>query len=261
MKTGRKKKMIKKYTGIWLMLSAFLLSAVPVHAGNSWFEKGSQTLKSFGLTETKTTDAVSASGLSVEEIAAGLKEALRVGSENVVAQLSATDGFNTDQRIHIPLPENLSMVKTALEKVGYSSLTEDLELKLNRAAEAATPEAKKLFLDAISAMTFEDVQSIYKGADDAATQYFKKKMSPGLARVMEPVIDKSLSQVGAVQAYDTMIGEYKTLPFVPDVKSNLTGHVVDKGMDGIFYYMAMEEKAIRQDPIKRTTELLQKVFN
>jgi hypothetical protein len=257
--------MIKKYTGIWLILGAFLLLAVPVHAGNSWFEKGSDTLKSFGLTEEKVTDAATdtdfGAGLSVDEIAAGLKEALRVGSENVVRQLSATNGFNTDKSIHIPLPENLSMVKTALDKVGYSSLTDDLELKLNRAAEAAAPQAEKLFSDAISAMTFEDVQAIYKGADDAATQYFKEKMSPGLARVMEPVIDNTLSQVGAVQAYDTMMGEYKALPFVPDVKSNLTGHVVDRGMDGIFHYMALEEKAIRQDPVKRTTELLQKVFN
>ncbi len=253
--------MIKKYTNIWLTFIVFLLLAVPVHAGNSWLEKGTDSLKSFGLTEETVTGAASGTGLSVAEISAGLKEALRVGSENVVQQLSATNGFNTDKAIHIPLPESLSMVKTALDKVGYSSLTDDLELKLNRAAEAATPQAKKMFLDAISTMTFEDAQAIYKGADDAATQYFKEKMSPGLAGAMEPVIDKTLSQVGAVQAYDTMMGEYKALPFVPDVKSNLTGHVVDKGMAGIFHYMALEEKAIRQDPIKRTTQLLQKVFN
>lgn len=136
--------MIHKFSGIWLIIGTFLLLAMPVHAGNSWLEKGNDTLKSFGLTEKKATDAVSATGLSVEEIAAGLKEALRVGSENVVSQLSASDGFNTDQSIHIPLPENLSMVKTALDKVGYGSLTDDLELKLNRAAEAATPQAKKI---------------------------------------------------------------------------------------------------------------------
>jgi uncharacterized protein DUF4197 len=257
--------MIKKHTGLWLIACVFILSAVTGHAGSSWFEKGADTLKSFGLTEEKVTDtatnAASGAGLSIDEIAAGLKDALRVGSERVVEQLSATNGFNTDKSIHIPLPENLSMVKTALDKVGYASLTDDLELKLNRAAEAATPQAKKLFQDAISAMTFEDVQAIYKGADDAATRYFEEKMSPGLARAMEPVIDKTLSQVGAVQAYDVMMGEYKSLPSVPDVKSNLTGYVVDKGMDGIFHYMALEEKAIRQDPVKRTTELLQKLFN
>jgi len=255
--------MIKKYTAILLILGVFFL--LPVYAGNSLLEKGSDTLKSFGLTEEKSVDSVTGpvlgAGLSLEEIAAGLKEALRVGSENVVRQLSATNGFNKDEAIHIPLPESLSMVKSALDKIGYSSLTDDLELKLNRAAEAATPKAKELFLEAISAMTFEDAKEIYGGADDAATQYFKEKMSPGLARVMEPVIDETLSQVGAVQAYDTMMAQYKDLPFVPDVKSDLTSHVVDRGMDGIFHYMAEEEKAIRQDPVKRTTQLLQKVFN
>ncbi len=257
--------MVKKHTGIWLMLGALFWLVLPVYAGNSWLEKGSDTLKFFGLIEEKGSDTAtniaSGAGLSLDEIAAGLREALRVGSENVVQQLSATNGFNTDKSIHIPLPENLSMVKTALDKIGYSSLTDDLELKLNRAAEAATPQAKKLFLDAISAMGFEDVKAVYEGADDAATQYFKEKMSPDLALVMKPVIEDTLSQVGAVQAYDTMMDKYKALPFVPDVKSDLTFHVVDRGMDGIFHYMAQEEKAIRKDPVKRTTQLLQKVFN
>jgi len=67
--------------------------------------------------------------------------------------------------------------------------------------------------------------------------------------------------VGAVRAYDNMMKEYKSIPFVPDVKSDMTDHVIEKGMDGIFYYMAREEAAIRQNPVKRTTELLQKVFN
>jgi hypothetical protein len=252
--------MIKKYTGIYLILVTFLLSVVTAHAGNSWLDKGTDALNSFGITK-ETATAVSGTDLSLDEIAAGLKEALWVGSETVVEQLSVTDGFNTDETIHIPLPESLSMVQTALDKVGYGSLTDDLELKLNRAAEAATPQAKQLFADAISDMTFEDAKGIYDGADDAATQYFKEKMSPGLALAMEPVIDDTLSQVGAIQSYDAVISQYKSIPFVPDVKSNLADYVVDKGMEGIFHYMAQEEKAIRQDPVKRTTQLLQKVFN
>ena len=116
-------------------------------------------------------------------------------------------------------------------------------------------------MNAISQMTFQDVKLIYNGTDDAATQYFKEKMTLDLAREMKPVIEDSLSEVGAVRAYDNMIKEYKSIPFVPDVKSNLTGHVIEKGMDGIFYYMAKEEAAIRQNPAKRTTELLRKVFN
>ncbi len=238
--------------GSLAVVFTIVLSSIAL-AGNSWLDKGSDLLKSFG-------DGDAASQLTVEEIGAGLKEALKVGSGNVVNQLSLTDGFNKDPDIHIPLPSSLNTVKTMLEKVGMSSLFENVELKLNRAAEVATPKAKQLFLDAISQMSFEDVKEIYDGPDDAATQYFKGKMSPELAKEMEPVIDSSLSEVGAIKAYDTMMKEYKSLPFVPDVKANLTDHVIEKGMDGIFYYMAKEEAAIRKDPAKRTTELLKKVF-
>lgn len=230
-----------------------LIVAVPSFAGNSWLKKGSDLLKSVGSGDT-------ASALTVEEIGAGLKEALQVGSGNVVNQLGAADGFNKDSLIHIPLPPSLDKVKFMLSKVGMSSLFEDLELKLNRAAEVATPRAKQLFFNAISLMTLEDVKGIYNGPEDAATQYFKGKMSLDLAAEMKPVIEESLSQVGAVASYDTMMKEYKSLPFVPDVKADLTDHVITKGMDGIFYYMAKEEAAIRQNPAKRTTELLKKVF-
>ncbi|CCK81934.1 DUF4197 domain-containing protein [Desulfobacula toluolica] len=242
---------------IWIMQAAVIVTlmvCVQSFAGNSWLDKGSELLKSFG-----GSDKISA--LTVEEIGSGLKEALKVGSQNVVSQLGATDGFNNDANIHIPLPASLDKVKFMLGKVGMSSLFEDLELKLNRAAEVATPRAKQLFVDAISMMTLQDVNEIYNGPDDAATQYFKGKMSPQLADEMKPVIDTSLSEVGAVKAYDNMMKEYKSLPFVPDIKANLTDHVVEKGMDGIFYYMAKEEAAIRQNPAKRTTELLKKVFN
>ena len=240
----------------WMLQAVVVITLIfstQVFAGNSWLNKGSELLKSFG-TKSKTDE------LTVEEIGAGLKEALKVGSKNVVDQLGAKNGFNEDSNVHIPLPQSLNSVKTMLDKIGMSSLFENLELKLNRAAEDATPKAKKLFWNSISQMSFEDVKQIYNGPDDAATQYFKDKMTPDLAREMKPVIETSLSQVGAVKAYDNMMKNYKSIPFVPDVKANLTDHVIEKGMDGIFYYMAQEEIAIRQDPVKRTTELLKKVF-
>ncbi len=240
--------LIKKY--IWtLQVFVILTLIMPTlsFAGNSWLDKGSDLLKSFGMGNK-------ASELTIEEIGAGLKEALKVGSQNVVSQLGVQDGFNKDSNIHIPLPQSLNTVKTILNKIGMSFLFEDLELKLNRAAEAATPKAKQLFYNAIAAMTFQDINEIYNGPDDAATQYFKEKMSPELAREIKPVIDDSLSQVGAVRSYDTMMNKYKSLPFVPDVKANLTSHVIEKAMDGIFYYMAKEEAAIRKNPVKRGTK-------
>jgi len=216
-------------------------------------DKGQELLKTVGGNKTQT-------GLSVEEISAGLKDALRVGSENVITQLGRTDGFNMDPAIHIPLPKRLDTVKFALDKIGMSGMLQELELKLNRAAEVATPKAKKLFGQAITEMTFDDVKKIYDGPKDAATLYFRKKMSPALMEEMRPVVTDSLAEVGAVQSYDNVMREYRSLPFVPDVKANLTNYVVEEGIDGIFYYMAKEEAAIRQNPLKRTTDLIKKVF-
>ncbi|MCG8618253.1 MAG: DUF4197 domain-containing protein [Desulfobacterales bacterium] len=232
-------------------------------AGTDWLNQGTKLLDSLnsGSSNGGGNNAIgSVAGLSTADITAGLKQALEKGAVAVVNQLSTQNGFNLDKNIHIPLPDSLASVKSLLTSAGFGGLADDVELKLNRAAEAATPKAKALFLDAITQMSFEDAKSILNGADDAATQYFKEKMSPGLAAAMKPVVDNTLAQVGAVQAYDAMIGQYKSLPFVPDVKANLTTHAVQKAMDGIFYYLAQEEKAIRQDPAKRTTELLQKVF-
>lgn len=198
--------------------------------------------------------------LSDQEISDGLVEALRVGTERVVTQVSATDGYNLDPDIHIPLPGALKDVQKVLKSVGMSSLADDLERRLNRAAEAAAPEAQELFWGAISEMSFEDVQQIYKGPDDAATRYFQKKMTPELTERMRPVVDRSLADVGAIQSYDNMMKQYESVPFVPDAKADLSSYVVDEAMNGIFHYVAIEEAAIRNDPAARTTELLQKVF-
>ncbi len=198
--------------------------------------------------------------LDSDEVAAGLKEALRVGTETVVANLGQPGGFNLDPEIHIPLPGQLEQVKGWLGKIGMDSTLTDLEDELNEAAEIATPKAKELFLQAIQAMTLDDVMAIYKGPDDAATQYFKSKMSAPLAAEMKPVVDESLADVGALTTYDSAMASYNELPFAPRVDVDLSDYVVEKGMDGIFYYLAKEEAAIRQDPVKRTTDLLQRVF-
>jgi Protein of unknown function (DUF4197) len=237
--------------GMFFITTSLIFSATEVES--NWFDKGKDLFKTYmGSGEE--------SGLTVEEIGAGLKDALRVGSETVVAQLGRVDGFNSDPKIHIPLPKQLDTVKSVLDKVGMSVLLKDLELKLNRAAEVATPKAKALFSQAITEMSFDDIKKIYEGPKDAATQYFKNKMSPSLAKEMEPLINNSLSEVGAVQAYDNVVKEYRSVPFVPDVKADLTSYVIEKGMDGIFYYMAKEEAAIRENPAKRTTDLLKRVF-
>jgi hypothetical protein len=213
-----------------------------------------------GSGNTSATSAIQQSSLTDREIGSGLREALQIGTERVVDRLGRTDGFNLDPEIHIPLPKTLASVQSALKTVGMSTLVDDLELRLNRAAEIATPKAKELFWQAIEQMTLSDVRTILNGPDNAATEYFRGKMSHPLAEAMHPVVDESLGEAGAVQAYDRMMGRYKTIPFVPDAKADLTTYVLEKGIDGIFYYIGKEEAAIRRDPVKRSTDLLRRVF-
>jgi hypothetical protein len=234
-------------------VTLFLIFGIVATAQSGWLDKGTSILKSISG-EKETTN------IAAGDISSAFKEALHMGTENVVAQLGRADGFNTDSAIHIPLPKQLDTVKSALSKIGMSQSLDDLELKLNRAAEAATPKAKALFWEAITAMTFEDIQTIYKGPEDSATQYFKGKMTPALTEEMQPIVTDSLSQVGAIQTYDQVMGKYRELPFVPDVKADLTAHVLEKSLDGIFYYVAKEEAAIRENPLRQTTDLLKRVF-
>ena len=144
--------------------------------------------------------------------------------------------------------------------VGMSGLADDLELRMNRAAETAVPQAKEMFWQAVSEMTLEDAQGILSGPDDAATRYFQDKMTAPLTERFTPVVNAELADAGAVQAYDQMMGDYEALPFAPDVEANLTPYVVQQALDGMFLMLAREEAAIRQDPAARTTELLQTVF-
>jgi len=243
---------IKTYFALlFLIIFSALFITSPLYA--SWFDKIKDVLNSDSASS-------GSSSISDNDIAGALKDALTVGSTNVVSQLSAAGGFNSDSNIRIPLPDSLQTIQETMNKFGMGSSLNNLENKLNEAAETATEKAKPLFVNAIKELSWDDVKTILNGPDDAATQYFKSKMSSPLSTEMKPIVDASLNEVGAIKAYNSAIGEYKSLPLVPDVQADLTQHVLNKGIDGIFYYLAIEEKAIREDPTKRTTDLLKKVF-
>lgn len=241
-----------------ISLSLIPVLAAPPAAAQSLFDtikKTVDTVTGQGATGSATTGA-----LSTADITAGLREALKVGTERVVTSLGAQDGYNADPAIHIPLPPTLQKVQSTLKKFGLSALADDVELRLNRAAEAAAPKTKELIWNAISSMSLEDARAIYDGPKDAATQYFKKVASGDLAATVRPVVDQSLADVGAISAYDSLMGQYKNIPFVPDIKADLSQHATDLALQGLFTYLAKEEAAIRENPAKRTTEILTKVF-
>jgi hypothetical protein len=236
-----------KYTAVLslLCLSLFISSA---HAGEKWWKK------------VFSKEGFNSNELSLTDMSGAFKQALTIGAENVISQLGTEGGFSEDQTIRIPLPKNLQKVAKVLNNIGMSKQIDDLELKMNQAAETAVPIAKDLFIESIQEMTFEDVKTIYQGADDSATQYFKQKMTTSLSEKMNPIIETSLAQVGAIQSLNKVMDKYQDIPFVSNVTPNLTEYVVEKGIDGVFHYLAEQEAAIRQNPAKQTTELLKKVF-
>lgn len=202
-----------------------------------------------------------AGALSTSEISNGLTEAIWVGAQRVIGQLGTSGGFEADPAVHIPLPRTIRTAQSVLDKIGYGGLGQELEQALNRGAEKAVPEATEVFGDAIKAMTWQDAQGILNGPDDAATQYFKRTTSKPLAQRFAPIVESALADTGAVNSYDSFIGQYKSVPLVPNVKADLTAHVVQKALNALFLYLGKEEAAIRNNPAARSTDLLKKVFS
>lgn len=239
-----------------VMVGAFLLSTPEPLQAQSWLE-GAQNLLNKSLGGDTGSSIV---GLSDTEIADGLREALSIGSETVTSSLGVADGFNEDPVVRIPLPDSLRTVQTALSTAGLGALGEDVELRMNRAAEAAMGDVSEVLLTAIQSMTLEDAKTLLNGDDTSATRFLQKTAGIDIQNKIQPIVEASLAEVGALRALDVMLADYKKLPFVPDVSADLTAHATKLAYDGVFHYIAEEEKAIRENPAKRTTELLQKVF-
>ena len=239
----------------WLGVILLAIVIAPVQAG--WLD----TLKNEILGAETTTATESVSNLASDEIAAGLREALEKGVAMAVDLLGQTDGFFGNPKVHIPLPEHLQQVSSGLRMLGQEQYADEFELTMNRAAEAAAPEAKAIFMDAIRNMSIEDAKNLLNGPDDAATQYFRKVGEARLSERMQPVIEQATSKVGVTSAYNNLVKSLDLLGDMVDTQSlDLNDYVTSKALDGLFLMIAEEEKRIRENPIERTTDLLKKVF-
>jgi hypothetical protein len=198
--------------------------------------------------------------LSEGDIAAGLKEALQVGTANAVAKTGKVDGFLDNPEIRIPLPTPVAKTEKLLRFAGYGSQVDAFSQSINRAAEQATPMAKDLFWQAIRDMTLDDARQIYSGGDTAATDYFRRKTSDRLREAFTPIVHDSLAAVGATRNFQELDTTLKSLPFGESLTFDLDRYVTDGALNGLFVILGEEERQIRQNPAARTTELLQKVF-
>lgn len=212
------------------------------------------------LKELLKAPAAPRAGMSNERAAAGLKEALQVGTANAVKVTGMTDGYFMNEAIRIGMPDKLRSVEKGLRMVGYGPQVDEFVLSMNRAAERAAPAAKDIFVGAIREMTFDDARRILGGGDTAATEYFRAKTSDRLKTAFRPVVEKSMKQSGVVQRYDDLIGRAGSLPFGAGVSLDINDYVVDRALDGLFYVIAQQEKDIRTNPAARVTDLLKGVF-
>jgi len=201
-----------------------------------------------------------AAGLSSFEIEQGLREALTIGTDRVVGQLGVTNGYFGDPQIRIPLPGQLGEIQSQLQPLGLAGPLDDLQLRLNRAAEDAVPAARDLIVSAVRSITLEDALGILQGGNNAATDFLRRKTEDQLRTAFTPYLRSSLDEVGAFAALDRATAAPGVSGIGTNLRDSLIDHGVRLGLDGMFAYLAKEEQAIRDNPVERTTELLRKVF-
>ncbi|MFM9056338.1 MAG: DUF4197 domain-containing protein [Bacteroidota bacterium] len=198
--------------------------------------------------------------LSDADITKGLKEALKVGSENASSRASKTDGFNKNPKIRIPFPQDARDMRKSLIDLGMKKQVNEFELQLNRAAEDAATKAAPIFLDAILKMSISDGVGILKGKDDAATDYLKKSTSSQLKAVFLPIVKSSLEKVEITRYWMPLFKRYNKIPMVKKVNPDLNDFVTQRAVEGLFMLVAEEEVKIRKDPAARINGILQQVF-
>ena len=199
-------------------------------------------------------------GLTNDQIAGGLREALNNGISNQVSTLAVKDGFFKNELVKILLPEELRKVDNTLRKIGLSKLADEGLKVLNRAAEDAVSEAIPIFVDAIKGITFTDARNILLGNKNAATVYLKNATTNALYQKFSPIINNSFQKVGADKIWTDLITRYNNLPLTNDVNPDLTDYVTGEALKGVFTMVEVEEKEIRAKVSKRTSDLLNRVF-
>jgi len=232
------------------LLLAWMMVLLPCAPASAQFD---QLLRGLGIGQQtgSLTDA---------KVAAGLKEALKVGTENTVNVTRRLDGYFQNQAIKILMPEKLRSLESGMRVAGFGPQVDEFVLRMNRAAERAAPAAKQIFWDAVGQMTFEDARGILSGKETAATDYFRARTSERLTAAFRPIVSDSMNQVGVTRQYKELVGRFQMLPFARMESFDLDQYVVGKSLDGLFLVLAQEERKIRTDPAARVTDLLKEVF-
>lgn len=204
--------------------------------------------------------ALTLADIAGKEANGGLKEALTQGAAKAVDLLGRPDGFLGNPKVKIPLPGYLEQAEGLMRAMGMGKQADELITAMNRAAEAAVPEAKKLLIDAVKQMSVEDAKGILTGGQDAGTQYFKQKTQGPLTQKFLPIVKKAIDKVKLKDTYEKFAQKGARFGLIKEKDTHLENYVTEKALDGLYLMIAEEEKAIRENPVAAAGNLAKKVF-
>ena len=213
-----------------------------------------------GLLLSASALALSLADLTQKDATGGLKDALAQGAQVAVKQLGTAGGFSNNSDVRIELPGNLGKAAKALKMFGKGEQVEALEASMNRAAEAAVPQAQAILVDAVKNMSVTDAKGILGGADDSATQYLNKTSREQIRAKFLPIVKQATDKVGLVQQYNSFAGQAAGLGIGNAKTANVENYVTEQALDGLFKMIAQQEASIRENPAAAATSLAKKVF-
>ena len=208
----------------------------------------------------REAEAAGIAGISNAEASQGLKTALERGAVAAVDLLGKPDGFLANPRVRIPLPGFLADAARFLRAMGRGKQIEELEIAMNRAAEAAVPLARQLLVDAVRGMTVTDAKNILTGGDTSVTTFFAEKTRAALSTRFLPVVTKATEKVGLAEKYNRIAGKASGMGLVKKEDATIEQYVTRKTLDGLYFVIGEEERKIRQDPVGSGSAILRKVF-
>ena len=204
--------------------------------------------------------ATPAQALSERDAASGVRAALERGAVAAVALLGRGDGFLGNPKVRIELPGHMQDAAKLLRSVGQGKRIDELVTAMNRAAEAAVPEAKTLLVSAAKSMSVEDGVKIVRGGDTSVTEFFSAKTRAPIGETFLPIVGRATEKVSLAQKYDVLAGKAAGMGLMKKEDADLKGYVTGKALDGLYLMIGEEEKKIRKDPIGTGSAILKKVF-
>ncbi len=217
-----------------------------------------------------TSSLISLAGLSVlsaparavsdSDASLGIRTALERGAVAAVGLLGRADGFLGNPKVRIPLPGFLDDAAPLLKAAGQQRRVDELVTAMNRAAEAAVPEAKTLLVNAVKSMSVSDAQQILTGGDDAATQFFARRTREPLGVKFLPIVTRATQKVALAEKYNARAGKASSFGLLKREDANLESYVTGKALDGLYLMIGEEERKIRSDPVGTGSAVLKRVF-